>query len=110
MNRAYNLSEWRPWEQNASPMLLTLTLNAGMRDLRDYFGMPLWTSVIIYEDNQAKWLFRPKELKLLGQKMLDFLMCLRIPGQSNHRFRSKVRADSGSKCAVIPGESDHRAG
>ena len=75
MNRAYNLSEWRPWEQNASPMLLTLTLNAGMRDLRDYFGMPLWTSVIIYEDNQAKWLFRPKELKLLGQKMLDFLMC-----------------------------------
>ncbi len=37
--------------------------------------MALWTSVIIYEENQAKWLFRPKELKLLGQKMIDFLMC-----------------------------------
>lgn len=75
MNRTYNLDEWRPWQQNASPMLLTLTLNAGMRDLREYFGMALWTSVIIYEENQAKWLFRPKELKLLGQKMIDFLMC-----------------------------------
>ncbi len=75
MDRIYNLDEWRPWQQNASPMLLTLTLNAGMQDLRKYFGMALWTSVIIYEDNQAKWLFRPKELKLLGQKMIDFLMC-----------------------------------
>jgi phosphohistidine swiveling domain-containing protein len=73
--RTYNLEEWRPWQQNASPMLLTLTLNAGMRDLREYFGMALWTSVIIFEENQAKWLFRPKELKLLGQKMIDFLMC-----------------------------------
>jgi phosphohistidine swiveling domain-containing protein len=75
MARTYNLEEWRPWQQNASPMLLTLTLNAGMRDLRKYFGMALWTSVIIFEENQAKWLFRPKELKLLGQKMIDFLMC-----------------------------------
>lgn len=73
--RTYNLEEWRPWQQNASPMLLTLTLNAGMRDLREYFGMALWTSAIIFEENQAKWLFRPKELKLLGQKMIDFLMC-----------------------------------
>jgi len=75
MNRTYNFDEWLPWEQNASPMLLVLTLNAGMRELKKYFGMALWTSVIIFEDNQVKWLFRPKELKLLGQKMIDFLMC-----------------------------------
>jgi phosphohistidine swiveling domain-containing protein len=75
MNRMYNISEWRVWQQNASPMLLTLTLNAGMQNLKEYFGMTLWTSVIIFEENQAKWLFRPKELKLLGQKMIDFLMC-----------------------------------
>lgn len=75
MNRPFNFGEWLPWEQNASPMLLTLTLNAGMKDLREYFGMPLWTTVILFENNQAKWLFRPKELKLLGQKMIDFLSC-----------------------------------
>ena len=74
MNRTFNFGEWLPWEQNASPLLLTMTLNAGMDDLREYFGMPLWTTVIIFENNQAKWLFRPKELKLLGQKMIDFLM------------------------------------
>lgn len=73
--RVYKYDEWLPWEQNASPMLLVHTLNAGMRNLRDYFGTPLWTSVIIFENNQGKWLFRPKELKLLGQKMIDFLMC-----------------------------------
>lgn len=75
MARAYNSKEWAPWEQNASPILLVLTLNAGMRELKQYFGMGLWTSVIIFEDNQGKWLFRPKELKLLGQKMIDFLLC-----------------------------------
>lgn len=75
MSRMYNLDEWRIWEQNASPLYLGMTLNAGMRDLRDYFGMGLWTSVIIFEENQGRWLFRPKELKLLGQKMIDFLLC-----------------------------------
>lgn len=75
MKKNFNFGEWLPWEQNASPMLLVLTLNAGMKHLRDYFGMPLWTSVIIFEDGQAKWLFRPKELKLLGRKMMDFLLC-----------------------------------
>jgi hypothetical protein len=74
MNRTFNFGEWLPWEQNASPFLLTLTLNSGMNDLREYFGMPLWTTLIIFEENQAKWLFRPKELKVLGQKMIDFLM------------------------------------
>jgi phosphohistidine swiveling domain-containing protein len=75
MNRTFNFGEWLPWEQNASPFLLTLTLNAGMNDLRAYFGMPLWTTLILFEENQGKWLFRPKELKVLGQKMIDFLMC-----------------------------------
>jgi phosphohistidine swiveling domain-containing protein len=75
MKRTVNLADWRVWEQNASPMLLTMTLNAGMRDLRDYFGTALWTSVIIFEENQGRWLFRPAELKLLGQKIIDFLLC-----------------------------------
>jgi len=76
MSRTYNLDEWRIWEQNACPMFLVMTLNAGMQELRDYFGTGLWTTVIIFEENQGRWLFRPKELKLLGQKMIDFLLCL----------------------------------
>lgn len=75
VTRIYKYDEWLPWEQNASPMLLVLALNAGMQNLKDYFDNPLWTSVIIFENEQAQWLFRPKELKMLGQKMIDFLMC-----------------------------------
>ena len=75
MPRQYNMPEWLPWEQNASPMFLTMTLNAGMRELRQYFGTALWTTVILFEEGQAQWMFRPKELKLLGQKMIDFLLC-----------------------------------
>lgn len=75
MARQYNMPEWVPWEQSASPMLLTMTLNAGMRELRDHFGTPLWTSVIFFERGQAQWMFRPKELKALGQKMIDYLLC-----------------------------------
>ena len=68
-------SGWQIWQQNAAPMPLIHTLNAGMCELREYFGSSLWTSVVVFEDNQGKWLFRPKELKVLGQKMIDFLMC-----------------------------------
>jgi len=75
MSREYNMPEWLPWEQNASPMLLTLTLNAGMGELREHFGTALWTTVILFEEGQAQWMFRPKELKLLGQKMIDYLLC-----------------------------------
>jgi phosphohistidine swiveling domain-containing protein len=75
MVRVYNLDEWRVWEQNASPIFLVMTLNSGMKELRDYFGSGLWTTIIIFEENQGRWLFRPKELKLLGQKMIDFLLC-----------------------------------
>lgn len=75
MKQKINIGEWLIWEQNACPMFLTMTLNAGMGELRKYFGMSLWTTVIIFEDNQGKWLFRPAELKFLGQKMIDFLLC-----------------------------------
>jgi len=75
MSRQYNMPEWLPWEQNAAPMFLTMTMNAGMQELRRYFGTPLWTTVILFEEGQAQWMFRPKELKLLGQKMIDFLLC-----------------------------------
>ena len=75
MSITCNVDEWRIWEQNACPIFLVMTLNAGMREFRDYFGAGLWTSVIVFEDNQGRWLFRPKELKLLGQKMIDFLLC-----------------------------------
>lgn len=75
MKYSINLNDWQIWEQNASPMYLTMTLNAGMQPLRDFFGMPLWTSVIVFEEKQGRWLFRPAELKQLGQKMIDYLMC-----------------------------------
>lgn len=73
--RIITANEWRIWEQNASPIFLVMALNAGMKQLRDYFGTALWTTVIVFEKGQGRWLFRPKELKLLGQKMIDFLLC-----------------------------------
>ena len=41
VNRIYKYDEWLPWEQNASPMLLVLALNAGMQNLKDYFDRGL---------------------------------------------------------------------
>lgn len=72
--------EWFIWEQNASPMLLTMALTAGFNDLRRYLGSSLFNSIIIFEpDNnnnyQGRWFYRPNEELILGQKMLDMLLC-----------------------------------
>jgi phosphohistidine swiveling domain-containing protein len=79
-------------------MPLIHTLNAGMRTLRQYLGSALWTSVVVFEENQGKWLFRPKELTLLGQKMIDFLMCppyqvAFLTGYQNSRGRLLKKAE-----------------
>ncbi|MDR2720365.1 MAG: hypothetical protein LBC03_06155, partial [Nitrososphaerota archaeon] len=80
MNKRYNSDEWFVWEQNASPMLLVMTVNPAFNELRKYFGSCLFNSIIIFEHDdaknyQAKWLFRFDEGRILGQKMLDMLLC-----------------------------------
>lgn len=80
MNKQYNSDEWCVWEQNASPMLLIMTLNPSFQNLRDYLGSCLFNTLVVFEtDNsnnyQAKWVFRYDEGRILGQKMVDFLLC-----------------------------------
>jgi len=80
MAHRFNSDEWFVWEQNASPMLLTMTVNPAFNELRQYLGSCLFNSVIVYEhddaDNyQARWLFRFDEGRIIGQKMLDMLLC-----------------------------------
>lgn len=80
MAHRFNSDEWFVWEQNASPMLLTMTVNPAFNELREYLGTCLFNSVIVYEHDdagnyQARWLFRFDEGRILGQKMLDMLLC-----------------------------------
>lgn len=80
MKHKWNSNEWYVWEQNASPMLLIMTLNPSMRRLRDYIGSPLFTTLIMFETDeqgnyQGKWVFRFDEGTHLGQKMVDMLLC-----------------------------------
>jgi phosphohistidine swiveling domain-containing protein len=80
MNRRFNSEEWYVWEQNASPMLLIMTLNPSFQNLREYLGSSLFNSLVIFETDslnnyQAKWLFRLSEGRALGQKMVDMLLC-----------------------------------
>lgn len=69
----YNHDEWLVWEQNASPMLITLTLNSAMNELKDFIGCRWPLTILIFEEKQVKWLNRWQGLKNLGQKMIDFL-------------------------------------
>jgi phosphohistidine swiveling domain-containing protein len=77
-------SGWAIWGQAAAPLYLCMTLRAGMEYTRHVFGSPIWASAILFEDNQAKWLYRPAELKQLGQRVIDFLV--------NQRLRSAFLA------------------
>lgn len=69
----YNHDEWLVWEQNACPMLMTLTLNPAMNELKDFIGSRWPLTILIFERRQVKWLNRWQGLKNLGQKMIDFL-------------------------------------
>lgn len=69
----YNHDEWLVWEQNASPLLMTLTLNPAMNELKDFIGSRWPLTILIFEKKQVKWLNRWQGLKNLGQKMIDFL-------------------------------------
>jgi phosphohistidine swiveling domain-containing protein len=51
-----------------------------MRELRHYFGSPLFTTFVVFEPDpagnfQGKWVFRLDEGTSLGQKMVDLLLC-----------------------------------
>jgi Phosphoenolpyruvate synthase/pyruvate phosphate dikinase len=52
---------------------LVLTLNPSFSPLRRHIGAPLFTSVVIFEDQQGTWLFRNSEAEALGKRMIDFL-------------------------------------
>jgi phosphohistidine swiveling domain-containing protein len=80
MDKRYNSEEWYVWEQNASPMLLIMTLNPSFQNLREYLGTPLFNTLVVFETDsssnyQAKWIFRLDEGRILGQKMVDMLLC-----------------------------------
>ena len=80
MTRHYNTDDWYVWEQNCSPMLLTLTLNAAFNPLREYIGSPFPNTPVFYETDksgnyQAKWLIHVEECRALGRKMIEMLLC-----------------------------------
>lgn len=80
MDKQYNADEWFVWEQNSSPMLLILTLNPSFQHLREYMGSCLFNTLVVFETDenknyQAKWIFRYDEGRILGQKMVDMLLC-----------------------------------
>lgn len=95
MKFQYNSSDWIVWEQNCAPFFLVMTLNPSMKELREYLGTALFTTLIDfgYDDNgnyEGKWLLRFAEGNNLGQKMTDLLLC------KSHRFHfdAAVKASS----------------
>lgn len=80
MDKQFNSDEWFVWEQNSCPMLLILTLNPSFQNLREYVGSCLFNTIVVFETDennnyQGKWVFRYDEGRILGQKMVDMLLC-----------------------------------
>lgn len=80
MDKQFNSDEWFVWEQNSCPMLLILTLNPSFQNLREYLGSCLFNTIVVFETDengnyQGKWVFRYDEGRILGQKMVDMLLC-----------------------------------
>lgn len=80
MNHKFNMNEWYVWEQNCCPMLLIMTFNPSFKELKETFGINYNNVMVIFEEDksgnyQGKWIFRPDEGRILGQKMIDLLLC-----------------------------------
>lgn len=69
----WNYEVWTPWAQPAVPLYLVLTLNPSFGPLRKHIGLPLFTSVIVFEKRTGTWVFRSSEAAALGQRMIDLL-------------------------------------
>lgn len=73
MEHYFNNEELFVWEQNASPLLLALTL-PGIKDLKKWFNLGHFTTIVVFnKTTQAKWLFRRDECNLIGCKIVDAL-------------------------------------
>lgn len=98
---------WAIWGQAATPLYLCMTLRSGMNHFRDIFGDSLWTSVIFFEENQARWFYRPQELKQLGQRIIDLLanpdlrsLFVASYEQAEATLMTAIRAQSAARTSV----------
>lgn len=71
--RQLNVDVWSPWEQPATPFLLSLTVEPCGTPFRQYFGVSFFTSILIYQGGDVRWLYRPVEARACGCALVDAL-------------------------------------
>jgi phosphohistidine swiveling domain-containing protein len=97
ISRDWNFGTWTTWAQPAVPLYLTLTLTPSFLPLKRLIGHPLFTSVIIFEEEIGTWVYRRDEAADLGQRMVDVLQ---VP---SHRsgFEDELAASTVGLLAAI---------
>jgi phosphohistidine swiveling domain-containing protein len=94
----FNNRVWLAWNQQSSIHLLYLTLEAGRKDLKKYFGFSWPLTILLYEKDQVYWMNRWEELRALGFKMLD---CLLLPSYQRFFFDEAFPAKSAEVEAAV---------
>ena len=98
-----NFSSWTPWTQPSLPYYLVSTLDPSFDPLRQYIGKPLFTSVLLFREGQATWVFRQSEAADLGRRMLDHLL---VP---SHRaaFEDRLEKSTDDLLGVLDSTGTH---
>ncbi|MDR0850438.1 MAG: hypothetical protein LBN07_03045 [Christensenellaceae bacterium] len=75
MNNKINNSVWISQEYLACPMLATLANNSSFIPLQEYLGESYSVMLFVVENTTANFMVRQDEMRAIGQRMIDMLMC-----------------------------------
>ena len=79
-------TRWLDWGQPSCVHHIYVPLEAGMLDLKQFFGHSWPLTILYFEQDRVHWINRWEELRSLGEKFIDTLL---MPGYSNFFYRIK---------------------
>jgi phosphohistidine swiveling domain-containing protein len=89
---------WFNWQQPASPLLLGGTVDACGPPFREFFGFPIFTSIVYYRNldrgrgYQASWLLRIEEGVACGRLLVDALSVPSFQARLNREINASFGA------------------
>lgn len=70
----FEKNEWSQWERPARIHHLLLTLEAGLKPMKEYYGYCFPEAHLIFNYDNVTWFFKPKEFIESGQKLVPIYL------------------------------------
>jgi phosphoenolpyruvate synthase/pyruvate phosphate dikinase len=91
--------EWFEWERPSRIHHLVLTLEAGLRPMKEYYGHSLPDAHLVFNYDNVIWFFRLKDFKNLGERLLPIYQ----------RHKSEIWRDFEKFASTLWGHKNYKS-